>query len=246
MAKAADDDDLRREAQGNINLLASKYNDFCKASGLPTRAERMNVSGFKPTKTEKSRIAFNTKPGGSSSAAVDISFINSQKYADKFKGLTNTGIVDEIVAEKSRFILKNRNGTLYEELFAIDAHTGKTLTYIKGKDIKSVEMSSKLEKLLTNSRENSIIIIHNHPDSSTLSAKDIVTMLENKSISHTIAVGHDGTVYNISNIPRNMNVIKDFRVCYTKYRDEKWSDFTSRDKAWKDIAESWGFVYERK
>jgi len=52
MAKAAGDDDLRREAQGNINLLASKYNDFCKASGLPTRAERMNVSGFKAVKAE--------------------------------------------------------------------------------------------------------------------------------------------------------------------------------------------------
>lgn len=50
MAKAAGDDDLRREAQGNINLLASKYNDFCKASGLPTRAERMNVSGFRAVK----------------------------------------------------------------------------------------------------------------------------------------------------------------------------------------------------
>ena len=53
MAKAAGDDDLRREAQGNINLLASKYNDFCKASGLPTRAERMNVSGFKVVKADE-------------------------------------------------------------------------------------------------------------------------------------------------------------------------------------------------
>ncbi|MBR6523461.1 MAG: hypothetical protein IKT39_02480 [Clostridia bacterium] len=51
MAKAAGDDDLRREAQGNINLLTSKYHGLCQASGLPTRAERMNVNGFRKVKT---------------------------------------------------------------------------------------------------------------------------------------------------------------------------------------------------
>ena len=245
MAKGAGDDDLRREAQGNINLLASKYNDFCKASGLPTRAERMNVSGFKPTKTEKSRIAFNSKPGGSSGATVDISFVNSQKYADKFKGLTKDEKINEIIAEKSRTILRNRNGTLYEELYAIDARTGRVLTYKKGKDVKSIQMTSKLKKLLTTSQEKSIIIVHNHPDSSTLSAKDVITMLDYKSISHTIAAGHDGSIFSISNLPRNKNIIRDFRLSYTKYR-EKWSPHSSGDKAWREVARKWGFTYERK
>lgn len=61
MAKAAGDDDLRREAQGNINLLASKYNDFCKASGLPTRAERMNVSEFRKVLTKNELTQLNNR-----------------------------------------------------------------------------------------------------------------------------------------------------------------------------------------
>lgn len=43
MAKSAGDEDLRRETQAQINLLASKYHKLSQVSGLPTRAERMQV-----------------------------------------------------------------------------------------------------------------------------------------------------------------------------------------------------------
>lgn len=52
MAKSAGDEDLRRETQGKINLLTSKYYKLSQASGLPTRAERMQVSGFRKVKTK--------------------------------------------------------------------------------------------------------------------------------------------------------------------------------------------------
>ena len=51
MAKSAGNEDLRREAQAQINLLASKYHKLSQASGLPTRAEHMQVSGFRAVKT---------------------------------------------------------------------------------------------------------------------------------------------------------------------------------------------------
>ena len=50
-AKASGDDVLRREVQEKINLITSKYHKISQASGLPTRAERMNVSGFRKVKT---------------------------------------------------------------------------------------------------------------------------------------------------------------------------------------------------
>lgn len=52
MAKAAGDDDLRREAQYKINLLTSKYAKLSETSGLPTKMERMQVSGFRRVKAE--------------------------------------------------------------------------------------------------------------------------------------------------------------------------------------------------
>lgn len=52
IAKAAGDEDLRREAQAQINLLASKYHKLSQVSGLSTRMERMQVSGFRKVKGE--------------------------------------------------------------------------------------------------------------------------------------------------------------------------------------------------
>ncbi len=52
IAKAAGDDDMRRQAQEKINHLTSKYKKFSDASGLPTRVQRMSVSGFRRVKTK--------------------------------------------------------------------------------------------------------------------------------------------------------------------------------------------------
>lgn len=52
IATAAGDDDLRREEQYKINLLTNKYAKLSKASGLPTKMERMQVAGFRKVKTK--------------------------------------------------------------------------------------------------------------------------------------------------------------------------------------------------
>lgn len=51
IAKAAGDDELRRREQERINLITSKYAKVSKAAGLPTKAERMRVSGYHRVKT---------------------------------------------------------------------------------------------------------------------------------------------------------------------------------------------------
>ena len=49
-AKAAGDMDLRRECQGKINRLTSKYNKVVEASGLDAHIDRMVVQGFRAVK----------------------------------------------------------------------------------------------------------------------------------------------------------------------------------------------------
>ena len=53
MAKAAGEDDLRREAQYQINLLADKYDKLADESGLPTKMDRMQVPGFRSVKAKR-------------------------------------------------------------------------------------------------------------------------------------------------------------------------------------------------
>lgn len=47
MAKATGNDQLVLESQQKITELTTKYNELCKTSGLPRKADRLRVSGFK-------------------------------------------------------------------------------------------------------------------------------------------------------------------------------------------------------
>lgn len=50
MAKASGDMNLVEECQQKITLLTDKYRELCKVSGLPTKMQRMRVSGYRRTK----------------------------------------------------------------------------------------------------------------------------------------------------------------------------------------------------
>lgn len=52
IAKAAGDDGLMRKEQEKINILTHKYAKLCDASGLPTKKERMAISGYHKVKTK--------------------------------------------------------------------------------------------------------------------------------------------------------------------------------------------------
>lgn len=49
-AKAAGDDDLRKDCQRRINALSAKYNQIVNTSGLAARRDRMRVEGFRMVK----------------------------------------------------------------------------------------------------------------------------------------------------------------------------------------------------
>ena len=50
LARASGDDELIEQSQNKIRLLTSKYNDLCKASGLPSQLQRASVSGYRRVK----------------------------------------------------------------------------------------------------------------------------------------------------------------------------------------------------
>lgn len=50
MARASGNEELIAESQGNITKLTTKYNELCRVSGLPRKADRLRVSGYRRTK----------------------------------------------------------------------------------------------------------------------------------------------------------------------------------------------------
>ena len=211
----------------------------------------------------ENRLLFASKPGKDDSAIADMDFINSRAFADKFKGKYENADVENAVVNACRQLVKNRNGTFYEEAFFIDAKTGKTVSYVKSKQKNGVNMPKDLKKYLTNAREKSIIMIHNHPNSSPFSRPDYLTSSEYKSCYEALAVGHNGDVFSFRNtfgtkgeflgyFEENGNeypyyeAIRDYRVAYSKHSARGASDFEARNIAWKEVSEMRGFIYEKR
>ncbi len=88
IAKAGGDDDLRREAQEKINLLASKYAKLSEVSGLPTKVERMQVSGFRRVKAEST-------PSGQAKYKAIVNRKSDEKQYKRYKELIGINNVPE-------------------------------------------------------------------------------------------------------------------------------------------------------
>lgn len=206
------------------------------------------------------RFDFRSKPGKDDSAIANMAYINSDAFADKFKGKYENQAVENAVVAACRKIIRNRNGTHFEEAFFIDAHTGETFSYVKEKHKNGVDMPESLKKRLTNTRKSSIIMIHNHPNSSPLSSNDYATSSEYASLVEVIACGHNGDVYVFRNtygtagaIIRYQNgreeceTVRDFRIAFSKNKSRlNQEDYEARHNAWLNTAELRGFFYERR
>ena len=189
-----------------------------------------------------------SKPGKNDNAIADMKFINSQAFADKFKGKYENEQVEQAVVKACRQVVKNRNGTFYEEAFFIDAQTGRTVSYVKDKKRNGAEMSEELKKHLTNAREKSIIMIHNQPNSSPLFSTDYLTASSYNSLYETVACGHNGDVYVFRNTYNTQGEIigyykedgktlpyyegtRDFFIANEKYQ-KIFNDYEARHRAW--------------
>lgn len=89
-----------------------------------------------------------------------------------------------------------------ENLFTLDILT-KSEKYprIKSKDEGAVEISDDHEKFLKNELDdikvlnNSIALIHNHPNGSPISENDLKIFFKYRSVKYIVAVGSNGAVY---------------------------------------------------
>jgi len=240
---------------------AQELNERSKPT-VHTPAEAQDIEA-KALASIEGQSDFQSKPGKDDNAIADMAYINSQAYADKFKGKYENEQVENAVVSACRQIINNRNGTFYEEAYFIDARTGRTISYIKGKQKNGIEMSDELKKHLTNAPEKSIIMIHNHPNSTPPSTEDFVTAAGYKSCFEAISCGHNGDVYAFRDIysaqGKELGTIlkngketpyyegtRDFYVAQAKYLKEHHSEIDAWNLAWKKTSETRGFFYEKR
>lgn len=125
----------------------------------------------------------------------------NRKYNPKASYYADLPGVSESVLEKvadfNRSIARQGYKESREIAVVLDSITGDELGRTTG-TIDKVKFSQEMHKALLEAPANSVIVTHNHPRGTRINIKDIINLGKYPSISHLIAVGHDGGVSFVS------------------------------------------------
>lgn len=144
---------------------------------------------------EKGYIDNNSQRIGSNS--INLHYINSEAYADKFKKISNDNELNKLIYNKSIELLRNNNNSDTEGLCVITVPNKQVLLNVKGeKDAIGVELSKKQSSILRKCNME-IIGIHNHPTNLLPNGSDF-TAAGYRRYKYGIVVTHDGRIYKYS------------------------------------------------
>ncbi len=236
--KQAGDDRARRREQSSINRLRLAYSKVADAAGLPEETDRMTVSGFRPVKESLVNRERSTKK--ESRYSVNMDFVKSPDYKQKFSGLTNDPVVDELLHTKAIEILTHRNGSYCEDLFLIDVSQKKVIgSNTFSREEKRVGYTNKMKKAIIHSKESTLITMHNHPGSASPSGDDLYNS-KYQSVKFGVVVCHNGEVFIYKAHSNNINfdAFEDLVKVYMR----NYSDHEAFKKAVEEVNSGYNLI----
>ncbi|GEM_PF-2010746 len=169
--------------------------------------------------------------------------------------------VNEGLAKYFEGAIEHGRKTGHECLYTISSKTGQSVSpKLKG-TVNGVSFSRDLIDLLNNSEDGSLILIHNHPGSSSFSCEDISVAVSRRSVKYITVIGHDETKYLLAigsgQRPTHNELVlawKEANATHYDYYCKKvvGGEMSSHD-AWreqtdlmvKDMAANYGWDYRR-
>lgn len=130
-----------------------------------------------------------------SSAKVDIEYINSKEFKDKFEKISDNPDLNEEIYKNAKAMLVHRSGTAIEDMYLIDSISGKTIAKQTSCITPyEVQYTEKMNDIIKASKEYSIISIHNHGTNIPPSGSDFISCGYRKD-KFGLVVCHDGSLY---------------------------------------------------
>ena len=128
---------------------------------------------------------------------IDLDYINSKDYADKYMKISKDMELNNVIYSKSMDILSSNNSSDTEGLCVISVSNRQVLLNVRGKpDAIGVELNKKQMSII-NKHKNDIIGIHNHPTNLLPNGSDFVAAGA-RGYQYGIVVTHDGRIYKYS------------------------------------------------
>ena len=144
---------------------------------------------------EKGYIGNNAQRIGSNS--INLDYINSEAYANKFKKISKDNELNNLIYNKSIELLRNNNNSDTEGLCIITVPNKQVLLNVGGeRDALGVELSKKQSSIVKNCKME-MVGIHNHPTNLLPNGSDF-TAAGYRGYKYGIVVTHDGRIYKYS------------------------------------------------
>lgn len=181
-----------------------------------------------------------TKSGGS--YGVNWQRIKGKDFNKRFAKLSDNEKANELVAQRCRNALVNRDGTKTEELYAISLTTGKDVSKIVDQHIPfGVNRTDKFMSDVLRAENNGekVLFLHNHPNGTPPSIADINELLNHKS-AVGITMGHNGNIYYYTKPSKELTKF-DLGVAFRKtkaYNGNNWEE-----KAFEELAKQFDFEF---
>ena len=242
------DEDSIITARAKYRVTSSQYAQFSKAMNLPQQRDRIYQDGkggigkgkWKLKNEYEKRSKDDYK--NIEKTKVDFKKIETEKWNNNFKELTDDSNVNNSIRGVSKQLLTNRNGTFYESMYFVNAKSGKIEGFNTKSNVKlGVELNSSLRSALNNDKLD-LIGIHNHPFSSVPSLSDLNAIANRKNQSMGIIVCHNGTIFTYTK-PKTTIRKQDYDTTLTKYKN--YNKITNEDKAFEFLGNLYDFEYKR-
>ena len=177
--------------------------------------------------------------------AVNRSLVNTKAYHDKFDKVQIGKKAREAAYQTAMKMLEHRDGTDCEDIAAINLRTGEIIAFNTSatKPGKSGFTEDEYRRIVDSKAE--ILIVHNHPNSSRLSYKDLKTMFQFDFVKMEMAVCHNGDINLAYDPDRNFDIESYYQRAYNDFKEiygKKQSELFATDK----LYDSETFKYERR
>lgn len=130
--------------------------------------------------------------GRNKNTVINHTYIESGEYRRKFDKITDNKEINRILYLKAKEMLNHRSGTLYEDMYWIDAESGEIIAAaLNENNVKRIDYNKALLKKIEN---RNLITVHTHPHSFPPSINDF-----NSAFKHgynlCLVICHDGKVF---------------------------------------------------
>lgn len=153
------------------------------------KSKKRHDEKAKKSESEESKKKYKYKD-----TVVNEKDINSASYRRRIDNITDNTAVNRSIWNVSKDILFHRSGTKFEDLAYIDSNTGKYIINKSFDKESCVNPSKKMNKMLKDANDYTVIGVHNHPGSSVPSMGDILACLQRK-YKCGVVLCHDGKIF---------------------------------------------------